>query len=86
MLDWDYEKNIDCDPRRIIIGSENRVWWKCHICFNEWSTSVYNRAVLGRGCSKCSRRIISEKMVKRAAKRNNFAKNFFIYFSSVSNF
>lgn len=52
MLDWDYSRN-DL-PMNYKAGSNKYVWWKCHICGNEWQTPVYSRALYGRGCKKCS--------------------------------
>ncbi len=31
---WDFEKNIDISPYDITIGSNKKVWWKCHFGHN----------------------------------------------------
>lgn len=52
LKDWDYSKN-DIDPLIVPRFSGIKVWWKCHICDNEWVSSIHNRAK-GRQCSKCA--------------------------------
>ena len=54
MLDWDYEKNKDIDPKKITAHSGIYVNWKCHFCGHEWRTRANNRSSLKRGCPNCS--------------------------------
>jgi rubrerythrin len=54
MLDWNFEKNGN--PEEYKAGSNRPVWWKCHVCGNEWPTPVYIRAKMGRGCKDCRRK------------------------------
>lgn len=52
LKDWDYLKN-DIDPLSVPRFSDLKVWWKCHICDNEWVSSIHNRSN-GRQCPKCA--------------------------------
>lgn len=51
-LEWDYEKNGTLKPEDIVIGSEQKVWWKCKRG-HSWIASVYHRHN-GSGCPYCS--------------------------------
>ena len=53
-LDWNYEKNIDLSPEKIVPGSSKKVWWKCHSCGHEWKAMVASRNN-GVGCPKCGK-------------------------------
>ncbi len=52
LKEWDYEKNTDIDPSKILPGSGKRVWWKCSKCGNEWRAEIYRRRD-GNICPKC---------------------------------
>lgn len=52
LKDWDYSKN-DINPFTVPRFSDLKIWWKCHICDNEWVSSIHNRAS-GRQCPKCA--------------------------------
>lgn len=52
--DWNYEKNAS-GPDCYTNGSDEKVWWKCHICGHEWQERIANRHH-GRGCPKCANR------------------------------
>ncbi len=54
--DWDYSKNGKITPFMVLPGSNIQFYWKCHICGNEWISSVNNRSRngIGRRCSKCA--------------------------------
>lgn len=54
VADWNMEKNT-IQPDEICIGSEKKVWWKCHICGNEWMSPVADR-YHGRQCPACAQR------------------------------
>ncbi|MDE6442762.1 MAG: hypothetical protein K2L12_08445, partial [Clostridia bacterium] len=54
LQEWNYEKNGDLVPQAITQGSNQKVWWKCSKCSEEWQAKVANRAILGRGCPYCS--------------------------------
>lgn len=53
LQEWNYEKNGDLVPQAITQGSNQKVWWKCSKCSEEWQAKVSNRAN-GRGCPYCS--------------------------------
>ena len=55
--EWDYEKNGELKPTDVSYHSRQKVWWKCKKCGYSWQSTVDNRAK-GRGCAKCSNRII----------------------------
>lgn len=70
MRDWDYERNKNLisdktdktiDINSLRVGSNFRVWWKCHTCGHKWATSISNRSS-GKGCPKCARGVISAKL------------------------
>ena len=50
--EWDYEKNGTLTPKDIVVGSEQKVWWKCERGHG-WAASVYHRQN-GHGCPYCS--------------------------------
>jgi very-short-patch-repair endonuclease len=54
MSEWDYEKNIDLDPKILTRGSNKYAWWKCSKCGYEWKAKISNRSLLNRGCPCCS--------------------------------
>ncbi len=75
MKDYDYNKNQNFDIKIIRSGSNQRVWWKCHKCGNEWQTTVANRAgTLKRGCPKCKKVQASHTHSLTSARNNNILK------------
>lgn len=48
--DWDYEKNEGISPFNVHAGSGAMVWFKCHICGNEYQQYI-RRAK--SGCQNC---------------------------------
>lgn len=69
MLDWNWEKNnaLGFDPEKLTCGSNKTVWWKCHVCGNEWTTRIH-RKTNGAQCKKCI-----AKQLTIANKRNSLA-------------
>ena len=53
LADWDYEKN-DLEPEEVCVGSEKKVWWRCHGCGHRWGAGISDRAH-GQGCPKCAK-------------------------------
>ncbi len=51
MAEWNWEKNIGFDPRKLTVGSNKKVWWKCNKG-HEWQAAIsdINR---GNGCPQC---------------------------------
>jgi len=50
--EWNYDRNGSLTPNDVTIGSNKKVWWKCHKG-HEWQASVYTRNK-GIGCPYCS--------------------------------
>ena len=55
--DWDYNKNGDLTPDKIVAGSDKKVWWKCSVCGYGWQATVVSRNT-GNGCSACSNKVL----------------------------
>ena len=56
MKEWNYKKNneLGINPEEIISGSNQKVWWICEKCGQEWETSIINRTGEKKtGCPKC---------------------------------
>lgn len=53
-VEWHPSKNENVTPDMVTLGSDLKVWWKCHSCGYEWQASVGHR-VNGTGCSRCYR-------------------------------
>lgn len=51
--DWNYEKNGEKTPDKVVYGSTEKVWWKCKKG-HEWKASIVSRTKDGYGCSICS--------------------------------
>ena len=54
MAEWNWEKNIDADPKHLTVGSHKKVWWKCNKG-HEWQAIIKDRNS-GKGCPYCSGR------------------------------
>lgn len=68
--DWDYIKNrtLGIEPTELSHGSTTKVWWKCHVCGNEWESSANMRTnkAHSNGCPICSK----ERARKKISQRN----------------
>ena len=53
--EWNYSKNGTLLPSMFQAGSDERVWWVCSTCGNEWQASISHRAS-GTGCNVCYRK------------------------------
>lgn len=62
MSEWDYEKNIDLDPKILTSGSNKKAWWICKLCGHKWCTAIHHRAIGKQDCPKC--RYIFKKKIK----------------------
>lgn len=52
--DWNFEKNKE-NPETACIGSDKKVWWKCHECGHIWKASITDR-YHGAACPACSKK------------------------------
>lgn len=65
--EWDYDKNGDLKPENCLPGSNNKVWWKCKKCGNNWKAYISSRTNKsfnegkGSGCPYCRGYYVSEK-------------------------
>lgn len=50
--EWNYEKNGELKPEHVTLGSNKKVWWKCHK-EHEWEAVIYSRKN-GNKCPFCS--------------------------------
>ena len=53
--EWDYEKNTELDPRKVLPKSGKHAWWVCSVCGNHWESEIRSR-VNGHGCPQCGKR------------------------------
>ena len=62
MAEWDWEANVDLDPKILTPGSNKRASWICSKCGHKWQTTIYHRAVRKQDCPHC--RYIFKKKIK----------------------
>ena len=58
--EWSVEKNGTITPKMVSYGSNEKFWWKCSTCHNEWMASVADRTIGSKGCSKCAKNKLSQ--------------------------
>lgn len=72
--EWDYDKN-EKTPKEYVIGSHEKVYWKCSKCGNSWKTTITHRSCDGTGCPKCSdsqrESVIANNLKDYVAKKYN---------------
>lgn len=77
--EWDYEKNINIEPKDISYGSQKKFWWLCENGHSYDSTT--NRRRIGNGCPYCKHQKIKTgyndllTMYPEVAKFWNYSKN-----------
>lgn len=49
---WDYEKNVGLDPRKLTAGSSRKAHWVCE-AGHKWAAAICNRSLNGAGCPAC---------------------------------
>ena len=64
--EWDYEKNVDITPDKVMYGSTRKVWWKCKKGHPSWQACISSRAK-GHGCPICGKIKIRQKKFKTVA-------------------
>jgi len=55
--EWDYEKNGDMTPDKVVMYSQRRVYWKC-ANGHSWRTVIANRSKNGSGCPYCAGQLV----------------------------
>ena len=63
--EWHPDKNRAITPDMVTYGSNEKVWWRCSKCQNEWRAAIVSRTVRGRGCPVCGRIQIAMKLKKK---------------------
>ena len=53
--EWHHEKNRPLEIAKVMPGSDDKVWWLCSTCGNEYSAKVCNRTKKRAGCPLCNR-------------------------------
>lgn len=56
MQEWDFDANSKLNPSELLVGSNKKAFWICHLCGNKWKTAIYHHAIQKSGCRKCSSR------------------------------
>lgn len=64
--DWDYKKN-DKNPEDYTFSSNKKVFWNCHICLENYETSINHRTSQKQGCPFCSNQKLSKNSQKSLA-------------------
>lgn len=62
--EWNFEKNQDISIDAVVVGSAQKVWWKCSKCGHEWQTSIQHRTQRHTGCPSCAKNKIVESRQK----------------------
>lgn len=52
--EWDYSKNDNLTPDKVLNGSHKKVWWICKTCGHNWQ-AVINDRTNDHGCPKCAK-------------------------------
>ena len=55
LQEWDFEKNGDLHPMDFIMGSNQKVWWKCKLG-HSWEEMICSRFLRRYNCPYCSNR------------------------------
>lgn len=58
--DWNYKKNQTFNPKAFTKSSTMKVWWKCHVCNQEWQAKIVDRTSGHNKCPVCSNKILRE--------------------------
>ena len=63
--EWHPEKNGTITPSMVSYGCNEKFWWLCPKCQNEWLAAISSRTTRGRGCPICARNRLSLKLKKK---------------------
>ena len=78
LKEWDYEKNA-LPPDCYLMGSKQKVWWKCPVCGGNWQTKIYQRTKEnGTGCPYCSGRKVLQGVNDLATKYPNLVDEWMV--------
>ena len=53
--EWHPEKNIGLNIFDFVIGSAQKIWWKCSACKYEWEAEIRHRIQRNSGCPECAK-------------------------------
>jgi len=68
LIEWDYKKNKDINPKTISYGSKIKVWFICKLG-HEWKASPYQR-YYGSACPLCKKDYLRKNIRKIAIERS----------------
>lgn len=55
--EWHPTQNGELSPRKVLAGSNRRVWWQCRLDpTHVWLASISNRVLRASGCPHCAQR------------------------------
>lgn len=63
--EWHPERNGAITPNMVSYGCNEKFWWLCPKCKNEWLAVVASRTTRGRGCPVCGRNSLALKLKKK---------------------
>lgn len=62
--EWLFSENGSVTPDMVSYASNDKYWWKCGTCQNEWFAAIADRTTGGKGCPKCGRVSTTNKLMK----------------------
>lgn len=62
--EWDYNRNLHLDIWSLGPHSDNKAWWICQRCQNEWEARIDHRTRYASGCPKCKTSKMENNMLK----------------------
>lgn len=75
MNEWDYEKNLNIDPKKFLKGNPKSVWWKCKYG-HSWKTKILNRTHIRKtGCPLCNKATTSSFEIRIYTEFSKIFKN-----------
>lgn len=68
--EWDFEKNLNLDPKTVTLGSHKKAWWICELG-HSWEAEVKSHAN-DSNCPYCSGRLPIVGETDLVSPENNF--------------